>query len=219
MINHFDRRRARRDKARVVASSEPPQMKAGSWTEAVYQVVVAADRLMTMEELRHELAKTRKVENGWISGVQRLKDTGHIVSYKRRVGTPAVRQRVLDDIAAGRMPDLEPLPFRSLWGKLICALLERATREVTANEITQQLRNNPEFADKVSRNPYRVYQVLRALVNAGKVVKRRTYYRLAAKQFEATVESASRGHTDIMTDQPFRREPAPAVTTRVPHAS
>jgi hypothetical protein len=215
MISHFDVRRRARGK---VLGSGAPQMKPGSWTEAVYQVVVVADRLITMDELRDELAKTRKVENGWISGVQRLKDSGHIVSYKRRIGTPAVRQRVLDDIATGRTPDLEALSFRSVWGKLICALLERATRDVTANEIAHELRKNPEFAEKLVRNPYRVYQVLRSLVNSNKVVKRRTFYRLAGKQFEVTASTGA-GPADTMAEQPFRRERMPAMTTAAPRTS
>jgi hypothetical protein len=51
-------------------------MKSGSWTETVYRVVVAADRLMTMDELRDTVAKVRTLEKAWIGGVQRLKDSG-----------------------------------------------------------------------------------------------------------------------------------------------
>ena len=48
-------------------------MKSGSWTETVYRVVIAADRLMTVDELRDAVGKVRTLEKAWISGVQRLK--------------------------------------------------------------------------------------------------------------------------------------------------
>jgi hypothetical protein len=72
-------------------------MKSGSWTETVYRVVTAADRLMTMDELRDAVGKVRTLEEAWISRVQRLKDSGHIVSYKWHIGTPAARQRFLQE--------------------------------------------------------------------------------------------------------------------------
>src|SRR5262245_6324055 len=75
-------RRRVRGRARAVDPNEAPRLKSGSWTETVYRVVIAADRLMTMDELRDAVAKVRTLEKAWISGVQRLKDSGHIVSYK-----------------------------------------------------------------------------------------------------------------------------------------
>lgn len=95
------RRRVRGKRAGTMNLTEAPRMKSSSWTETVYQVVVAADRLMTMDELRDSLGKVRKLEKAWISGVLRLKDSGHIVSYKWRIGTPAARQRFLEDVANG----------------------------------------------------------------------------------------------------------------------
>jgi hypothetical protein len=154
-------------------------MKSGSWTETVYRVVVAADRLMTMDELRDALAKARNLEEAWISGVQRLKDSGHIVSYKWRIGTAAARQRFLEDVAAGRARDLQAVRYRSRWGAAICALLKDSNRELTAHEISLELRNDQEFADKLSRNPYQVYQSLRALAAAGRVTKHGKAYRAA----------------------------------------
>jgi hypothetical protein len=154
-------------------------MKSDSWTEAVYRVVTAADRLMTMDELKNELARTRAVGKAWISGVQRLKDTGHIVSYKRRIGTPAARRQFLEDLAAGRATDLETGPLRSRWGLAIYAVLQRGNRDLTAHEVRRQLQESREFADKLTRSPYRIYQVLRALVAAGRVEKRGTLYRLS----------------------------------------
>jgi hypothetical protein len=138
-------------------------MKPGSWTETVYQVVAAADRLLTMDELRDALGKVRKLEKAWISGVQRLKDSGHIVSYKWRIGTPATRQKFFEDVASGRAQDLP----------------KDNDRELTAREISLELRNDQEFADKLSRNPYQVYQSLRALVAAGRVTKHGKSYRAA----------------------------------------
>ncbi len=154
-------------------------MKSGSWTETVYQVVVAADRLLTMDELRDALAKIRKLEKAWISGVQRLKDSGHIVSYKWRIGTPAARRRFLEDVASGRAQDLQAGRYRSRWGAAICALLEDSDRDLTAHEISLQLRNDQEFADKLIRNPYQLYQSLRALMAAGRVTKHGKTYRFA----------------------------------------
>jgi hypothetical protein len=175
------RRRARGQTTKGSSTDHPPQMKSDSWTEAVYRVVTAADRLMTMDELRNELARTRAVGKAWISGVQRLKDTGHIVSYKKRIGTPAARQRFLEDVVAGRAGDLEPGPPRSRWGLAIYAVLQRRNRDLTAHEIRLELQESSEFADKLKRSPYRIYQVLRALVAAGRVEKRRTFYRLSRK--------------------------------------
>jgi hypothetical protein len=154
-------------------------MKPGSWTETVYQVVAAADRLLTMDELRDALGKVRKLEKAWISGVQRLKDSGHIVSYKWRIGTPATRQKFFEDVASGRAQDLPTVRYRSRWGAAICALLKDNDRELTAREISLELRNAQEFADKLSRNPYQVYQSLRALVAAGRVTKHGKSYRAA----------------------------------------
>jgi hypothetical protein len=173
------RRRVRGKRAEAVNPAEAPRMKSGSWTETVYQVVVAADRLMTMDELRDALAKARNLEEAWISGVQRLKDSGHIVSYKWHIGTPAARQRFLEDVAAGRARDLQAVRYRSRWGAAICALLKDSNRELTAHEISLELRNDQEFAEKLSRNPYQVYQSLRALVAAGKVRKHGRAYRVA----------------------------------------
>jgi hypothetical protein len=154
-------------------------MKSGSWTETVYQVVIAADRLMTMDELRDALGKIRKLERAWISGVQRLKDSGHIVSYKWRVGTPAARQRFLKQVAAGRARDLPAGRYRSRWGAAICALLKHSNKDLTAHEISLELRKDPEFSDKLSRNPYQVYQSVRALVGSGRVKKHGKAYRFA----------------------------------------
>ena len=50
---------------------------------------------------------------------------------------------------------------------------------MTAHEISLELRKDQEFAYKLSRNPYQIYQTLRALVTAGKVNKQGKSYRLA----------------------------------------
>jgi hypothetical protein len=159
--------------------TEAPRMKSGSWTETVYRVVIAADRLMTMDELRDAVGKVRTLEKAWISGVQRLKDSGHIVSYKWRIGTPAARQRFLEEVTAGRARDLPAVRYRSWWGGAICALLRHSARDLTAHEISLELRKDQELAYKLSRNPYQIYQTLRALVTAGKVNKQGKAYRLA----------------------------------------
>ena len=173
------RRRRRGNRAGAVDPSEAPRMKSGSWTETVYRVVTAADRLMTMDELRDAVGKVRTLEEAWISGVQRLKDSGHIVSYKWHIGTPAARQRFLQEVAAGRARDLPAGRYRSRWGAAICALLKNSARDLTAHEISLELRKLQEFANKLSRNPYQLYQTLRALVTAGRIVKHGKAYRLA----------------------------------------
>ena len=154
-------------------------MKSGSWTETVYGVVIATDRLMTMDELRDAVGKVRTLEKAWISGVQRLKDSGHIVSYKWRIGTPAARQQFLEEVAAGRARDIPAVRHRSRWGAAIRALLKGSARDLTAHEISFELRKNQEFADKLSRNPYQIYQTLSTLVTAGRVKKQGKAYRLA----------------------------------------
>ena len=108
-IRDRPRRRVRGNRARAMDPTEAPRMKSGSWTETVYRVVIAADRLMTMDELRDAVGKVRTLEKAWISGVQRLKDSGHIVSYKWRIGTPTARQRFLEEVAAGRARDIPVL--------------------------------------------------------------------------------------------------------------
>src|SRR5262249_38062055 len=129
-IRDRPRRRARRNRAGAVVPTEAPRMKSGSWTETVYRVVVAADRLMSMDELRDAVGKVRMLEKAWISGVQRLKDSGHIVSYKWRIGTPGARQHFLEEIAAGRARDLPAVRCRSRWGAAICALLKQSARDL-----------------------------------------------------------------------------------------
>jgi hypothetical protein len=173
------RRRVRGKRAATIGPTGAPRVKPGSWTETVYQVVVAADRLLTMDELRDSLGRVRKLEKAWISGVQRLKDSGHIVSYKWRIGTPAARQKFLDDVASGRAQDLKAVRYRSRWGAAICALLKDSDGDLTANEISLELHKDQEFADKLSRNPYQVYQSLRALVAAGRIRKHGKTYRVA----------------------------------------
>jgi hypothetical protein len=42
--------------------TEAPRMKSGSWTETVYRVAIAANRLMTMDELRDAVGKVRTLE-------------------------------------------------------------------------------------------------------------------------------------------------------------
>jgi len=173
------RRRVRGKRAEAIKPAEPPRMKSGSWTETVYHVVTGADRLLSMDELRDAVGKVRKLENAWISGVQRLKDSGHVVSYKWRIGTPAARQRFLEDVAAGGAQDLQAVRHRSVWGAAICDLLKDSNTALTAHEISLELRKDQRFADKLSRNPYQVYQSLRALVAAGRVRKHGKGYRVA----------------------------------------
>ena len=72
-ITDRPRRRARGTRAGAIDPTEAPRMKSGSWTETVYGVVIATDRLMTMDELRDAVGKVRTLEKAWISGVQRLK--------------------------------------------------------------------------------------------------------------------------------------------------
>ena len=48
-----------------------------------------------------------------------------------------------------------------------------------AHEISLELRKDQELAYKLSRNPYQIYQTLRALVTAGKVNKQGKAYRLS----------------------------------------
>jgi hypothetical protein len=173
------RRRVRGKRAEAANPAEAPRMKPGSWTETVYQVVAGADRLLTMDELRDALGKARKLENAWISGVQRLKDSGHIVSYKWRIGTPAARRKFLEDVARGRAQDFQAVRHRSRWGAAICALLKDSDRDLTAHEISLELRKDPVFANKLSRNPYQVYQSLRALIATDRVKKIGKAYRFA----------------------------------------
>jgi hypothetical protein len=54
-----DRPRRRVGGNRALDPTEAPRMKSGSWTETVYRVVIAADRLMTMDELRDAVGKVR----------------------------------------------------------------------------------------------------------------------------------------------------------------
>jgi hypothetical protein len=178
-IRDRPRRRVRGNRARAMDPNEAPRMKSGSWTETVYRVVIAADRLMTMDELRDAVGKARTLEKAWISGVQRLKDSGHVVSYKWRIGTPAARQRFLEEVAAGRTQDIPAVRHRSRWGAAICALLKHSARDLRAHEISLELRKDPELAHKLSRNRYQIYQTLRALVTAGRVNKQGKVYRLA----------------------------------------
>jgi Fe2+ or Zn2+ uptake regulation protein len=85
----------------------------------------------------------------------------------------------LEEVAAGRARDLPAVRYRSRWGAAICALLRHNARDLTAHEISFELRKDQEFAYKLSRNPYQIYQTLRALVTAGKVNKHGKAYRLA----------------------------------------
>src|SRR5262245_1361995 len=96
-----------------------------------------------------------------------------------QVGTPAARQRSLEEVAAGRAGDLQAVRYRSGWGTAICALLKHSARDLTAHEISLELGKDQEFAYKLSRNPYQIYQTLRALVTAGRVNKQGRAYRLA----------------------------------------
>jgi hypothetical protein len=56
---------------------------------------------------------------------------------------------------------------------------KHSARDLTAHEISLELRKDQELAYKLSRNPYQIYQTLRALVTAGKVNKQGKAYRLA----------------------------------------
>ena len=61
-IRDRPRRRVRGNTTRAMDPNEAPRMKSGSWTETVYRVVIAADRLMTMDELRDAVGKVRTLE-------------------------------------------------------------------------------------------------------------------------------------------------------------
>jgi hypothetical protein len=157
--------------------TEAPRMKSGSWTETVYRGVIAADRLMTMDELRDAVAKVRTLEKAWISGVQRRKDSGHIVSYKWRIGTPAARQHSWRRSQLVEPGTSQPSVIARSGCRNLC--VGHSARDLTAHEISLELRKDQELAYKLSRNPYQIYQTLCALVTAGKVNKEKKAYRLA----------------------------------------
>jgi hypothetical protein len=84
----------------------------------------------------------------------------------------------LEEVAAGLTQDVQAVRYRSRWGAAICALLKHSARDLTAYEISLELRKDPELAYKLSRNPYQIYQILRAVVSAGRVKKHGKAYRL-----------------------------------------
>jgi hypothetical protein len=65
-------------------------MKSGSWTETVYRVVIAADRLMTMDELKDAVGKVRT--SFPTSGASERLRLGNCSWRKSRLAEPGISQ-------------------------------------------------------------------------------------------------------------------------------
>jgi hypothetical protein len=152
----------------------------GSWVETVWSVLKDSKEPMTYAEVKEAVAKVREMDGraGWISAIQRLKNTKHLVIYKGIVGLPEVMERYQADIKAGKIKQRRIRPeVPCPWDNFILTFMA-SRNDVSVLEMVEAAKDVPDLAGRLERNPYQVYVALRRLVADGKVEKTGKMYRL-----------------------------------------
>lgn len=196
------KRKPGRPKKAKVAVDESPQLplkrgrgkQSGTWTSVIHNILVKAGRGLTHSELRDELAKTHlaprlaKSDKGFYGGIAKLaeKDPPLLAKYRGRLFNPPVHQKLIADIEAGLVPDLEDIPHignASPFRDAILDLMKSGFPEgATSAEVIETLRKNPALAGTVQRHPTHAYNVLARLTKNGELTKWNEKYYLGPKQ-------------------------------------
>jgi len=131
------------------------QLHEGSWAHSIYTVLEEANRFLTLHEMREGLATLRhetsfnhpdmqKIH----AAVQRLRQQGHVISYKSRLATYDVFKKFKEDLQAGKTEDLSNLPrVHSRWADAVVHYLKDQTGPAKLREITDHIASLPDFEE------------------------------------------------------------------------
>lgn len=150
-----------RKNARVPAPTSPIsdlRLVTGSAADVVYKIVAQYPRGISQPILREEYEKTdlartaRPGTKPYYYGLQRLKMTGHVVTYKGRIFLHQHLEKFKEDVAAGRVPDLfEEKKLNSKWSLATLEYLRSQENNwVTFKKICDHIATQPEFKDSKS---------------------------------------------------------------------
>jgi hypothetical protein len=198
-------KKGRRKKAKPVvevaeAAPELPlkrrkQQGSSTWTSIIHNILEEAGRGLTHPELRTELEKTvmaerlAKSDKGFYGGIAKLADQKPplLIKYKGRLFDPPVYRQFIDDVSAGKVPDLEDLPQignASPFRDAIMDLMKSrfADDGVSSADLIAALKENPALAGTVQRHPTHTYNVLARLLDRGELTKWNEKYFLGPRQ-------------------------------------
>jgi hypothetical protein len=180
----FGFREAARKKLQAkAAKGATPVFRLGSWTEAVYLIVSAADEPLTYAELRAELGKTRNINqvSAWMGAIQRLRDSTHLATKDGLVAVPKVMQQYEQEVNAGTRQPKEGAKLQSAWGNVVCTYLDGCTELASLQNIITGIGADPVIKEKMLRVPSQIYGIIRQLAALGKIEKVGKLYRITPK--------------------------------------
>jgi hypothetical protein len=183
------------------------RLVAGSSASVVFDILDRAGRGVSYEELREEYAKSDAGksmlphEKPYYYGVQRLKNSGHVVLYKSKLWASHHLKAFRDDVAAGRKQDMPDLPrFRGKWCEAVLAYLRERGDWASTREIAAHLATLPEF--KSNKDVFgQVCNAVSTLKHHHNMVERRgatkkSLWRIVGTESPANSESIS---DDLLT--------------------
>jgi hypothetical protein len=166
-------------RGRQASSTYGTRLGAQTWTGTIENILRRVGRGLTHDELRTELAKTHlakkleQTDKSFYGAIGKLADRNLIVRHNGRLFAPAIYQRFMKEVAAGRIAD-EPAPrggHQSPFGEAIRAFLDGRPSGASSSEIISELRKTPEFLDTIDRHKTHAYNVLSRLVDQGELMK------------------------------------------------
>jgi hypothetical protein len=123
----------------------------GSCADICWKILTASLQPMSFPDFRakYEEATGVKIQGThrpYAAGIQRLRQKGHVVVYENRLTTVTNLKRYKEDVAAGRVAKLDPIPrFHSRWADAIVDVLMKNGGWMKARDITAILVKYPQF--------------------------------------------------------------------------
>jgi hypothetical protein len=156
---------------------KPLTLRAGSWADEIYRLLVEANRPVPPNDLKAAMYKTpladKMKENGqsFYSTIQRLKQGGHVVEHNGALTTPAIKDKFLEEVAAGRAVEIRHVRYRNPVAEEVYRFLIDKGASATLFEIIEHLKPKSDLP-KVREQKAYVLKMLAKLIGQSKSVKR-----------------------------------------------
>jgi len=123
--------------------------------------------------------RLRTSDKGLYGAMSKLESAGEIVRHNGRMFDPAVLDEFKRRVAAGEIEDVAPpvAPERpSPMGDAIVSFINTHPFGVEGGEIAAHLKSIPQFTSVVTKNKTAAYNVIKRLLDRGKIRKVGTQY-------------------------------------------
>jgi hypothetical protein len=199
---------------------KPLALRSGSYADTIYRILIEMNRPVPPDELKAEMAKFGFGEKlqlnrgqAFYATLQRMKQAGHVVNYNGALTTPGIKQRFIEDVAAGRAVDIRHARYRNPLAEEIYRFLQDRRAPASLAEIMEHLEPHGALGKARLQKPY-VLKMLNKLISQSKSVKRvekNVYCAVEHLENSSAPEAGAESESEI---DMFRGVEADAATPR-----